>query len=200
MRCLMHHIIVSPVLCVALMTSTGCRRATPSAVAAGSGPISVASGPASRPTLISFGGEKLGIAFDYPGTWTAHDSKDYELLINPPGDPPGRCISLDVPDLPFHIPGLIPIGSVQGGYVDDLKKQHGAVQITQLAAPSLGKCSVRMVRCTGHTGDNNWIDLAVLVVHADRVYVLRASTDTAGESETRSVFDAVIRSIRWVKR
>ena len=39
------------------------------------------------------------------------------------------AVSLEVPKLPPHIPGLIPLGSVVGGYIDDLKKQHPGVKV-----------------------------------------------------------------------
>jgi hypothetical protein len=44
-------------------------------------------------------------------------------------------ISLDVPKLPPHIPGLIPIGSVRNGYLDDLKKSVGKLDTKDLPQP-----------------------------------------------------------------
>jgi len=38
---------------------------------------------------------------------------------------------------------------------------------------------------------------ALLVVHDDHVYILRARSEVAQEQATRQAFDAVVRSIRW---
>ena len=68
----------------------------------------------------SYANERLGIALALPAGWTARASRDYVLELEPAGalGAGRREISVDVPDLPPHIPGLIPMGLVKNGYVE----------------------------------------------------------------------------------
>src|SRR5690349_20591796 len=80
-------------------------------------PSSAAARPAGGGT---FDRPKLGIRLDWPVGWVArNDSGDYVLVVGRPGvgeeGPPWPAISLDVPSLPPHLPGMIPIGSVRSG-------------------------------------------------------------------------------------
>ena len=93
-----------------------------------------------------FRDDKLDIALEYPAGWMARRSKDDLLLLVPGGGPEGMSLALDVPDLPVHVPGLIPMGSVQDGYVNDLRKQVGPVQVKQLSPPAIPRAQARLIR------------------------------------------------------
>src|SRR5436190_2081500 len=72
----------------------------------------------------------LGVRLEWPEGWAQHKSADFVLLLRPAAKGRGDeasapSLSLDVPDLPPHIPGMIPIGSVRNGYLDDLRKSVG---------------------------------------------------------------------------
>ena len=117
-----------------------------------------------------------------------------------PDELPEPSLSLEVPKLPPHVPGMIPIGSVRNGYVDDLCKSVGKLQTSDLTPPPLPSASVRLVRSTWSGADGQARqETALLAVHADRVYILRARSLTADEKGARDAFDAVVRSIQWVK-
>src|SRR5438128_8250736 len=107
----------------------GCRRHTASGDATSPAPTSrpaiAPPPPMSKPVdasnQITFTEAHTGITLTYPSTWTPRPSKDYELLLVCPGAADAdTCISLDVPDLPPHPSGMIPIGMVRDGYVKDL--------------------------------------------------------------------------------
>jgi hypothetical protein len=155
--------------------------------------------PASKPTV--FARPKLGIQLAYPPGWEARANKDYELFLKPArsGDGGDTLMSLDVPELPFHVPGMIPIGSVRSGYLDDLKKQVGPVTTEDLQPPNVG-ASARMVQSRWKTPSGEGVEeTALLMVHGDRVYLLRARAASGHAEETRAAFDEVVRSVRWVK-
>jgi hypothetical protein len=160
----------------------------------------IAAPPATAPTV--FARPKLGIQLAYPSGWEARPDKDYELMLRPArsGDGGDTLMSLDVPDLPFHLPGMIPIGSVRSGYLDDLRKQAGAVTTDDLPPPDVGASAARRVRSRWTTASGEGMEeTALLMVHADRVYILRARADAGRAAETRAAFDEVVRSIRWIK-
>lgn len=143
---------------------------------------------------------KFPASVDWPTGWTRKESNDYDLLVLQNGDESkGQC-SFDVPDLPPHIPGMIPIGSVRGGYVDDLKKNFGTVDSADSA--DLGKSPVpdakqRFVRSTWTKDGTSMQETALLLVHGDHVLILRGRSPTSTESATRPALDAMIKSLRW---
>jgi hypothetical protein len=158
--------------------------------------------PAGSSAAERFSRPDLGVELTLPGGWRQRPSADYVLLLHAPGasDPSLASLSLDVPDLPFHLPGMIPIGPVRSGYLDDLRKQVGPLTTEDLPPPDVGGAAARRVRSTWHAGAGaEFQETALLLVHGDRVYILRARTDPAHEAETQAAFDSVVRSIRWIK-
>lgn len=160
-----------------------------------------ATAPLGAPATV-FSRPDLGVELTQPAGWVTRTSKDYVLLLQPTSangsDAP--AISLDVPDLPFHIPGMIPIGAVRSGYLDDLRKQVGQMTVEDLPVPEVGGATARMVRSTWHPAPDQTVrETALLMVHADRVYILRGRADDAHEGATRAGFDEIVRSMRWVK-
>ncbi len=108
-------------------------------------------------------------------------------------------LTLDVPSLPAHIPGFIPVGLVASGYVDDVRKRMPDATGTprEITVPD---ASARRVTLSGHDAAGHaGTDDAVLMVHADRVYVLSADAGPANRSAATSALDAAVASIRWVR-
>ena len=85
-----------------------------------SGPAAIVIAPTTSPSTqpIAFVSTAKGVGLEYPPDWKPIPSSDYMLLLVPVGGSSSneRSISLDVPDLPLHVPGMIPINSVVNGY------------------------------------------------------------------------------------
>lgn len=147
---------------------------------------------------------KFGIRLVYPPEWKPEESKDYELLLLPTKRTAALAayplISLDVPELPPHFPGMIPIGLVKNGYLDDLKKEVGKGTLdTQESSPKVAGSQGRMLRSTweGKEGQS-LVETALVLIHADRVYILRARFE-ATDRMTLQTFDGMVQSIQWDK-
>jgi hypothetical protein len=95
---------------------------------------------------------------------------------------------------------MIPIGSVRGGYLDDLRKAVGTIKTTDLPPPPIPGAGERFVRSTWTDAAGEWQETALLLVHGDRVYILRGRSKTSDEADTRAAFDGVVRSLQWTKR
>ena len=102
-----------------------------------------------KPTTLAtriFDRPDLGVRLAWPGGWETRPSQDFVLMLVPVGAPTvGTRISLDVPKLPPHIPGLIPIGSVRSGYLDDLRKSVGELETKDLPQPGVLNAAQRFV-------------------------------------------------------
>ena len=187
------------VACFAVLAWGGC--SAPRQGGMGSSPDKAALGttlPAAAGTPIVR--PDLGVQLVQPAGWVAQPSSDFVLLIRPAGSSEMLpAISLDVPELPFHIPGLIPMGAVRSGYLDDLRKQVGAITVEDLPPPDADGATGRLVRSTWQAGGQAVRETALLLVHDDRVYILRARAGEADEARVRGAFDEIVRSMRWVK-
>jgi hypothetical protein len=153
---------------------------------------------APHPHNVSFSGS--GFSLSYPSSWKQKSTKEDVLLLVPVDGPESRNISVDQPDLPAHVPGLIPLHLVQNGYVDDLRKQHPGLKLRDQADHSVAGAKGRFVRMTWEDAGTTYSDTAILVVHNDHVYILSLDTDAANEASDRAAFDAVIASLRWEKQ
>jgi hypothetical protein len=154
--------------------------------------------PTTLPTRL-FDRPDLGVHLTWPAGWEAQPSQDFVLMLVPTGaTSDGTSISLDVPKLPPHIPGLIPIGSVRNGYLDDLKKSVGKLDTKELPQPGVPDAIQRLVRSQWTDGKGiAQQETALLMVHGDGVYILRGRSTVADEAKTRSAFDEIVKSLNW---
>jgi hypothetical protein len=106
-------------------------------------------------------------------------------------------MSIEVPHLPPHIPGMIPVGSVADGYVQDMGKRYPGVKVDQRTVARLDGASARRIICTYECRGKAWRDLVLLAVRGDHVYVIAADCLVADFDKTRAGFDALLASIHW---
>lgn len=164
------------------------------------GPVLAAS-TASSTQPAAFVSTSRGVRLEYPAGWKPVASSDYLLLLLPiDGSSSGaRSISLDVPDLPLHVPGLIPLHRVAGGYLDDLKQHHPGLRVEESASYPVAGAKARRVRSTWSDSGLPFVEQAQIMIHGDRVYILRANDDAGGFPETFHAFSQVADSLRWTK-
>ena len=174
------------------LTAAGCQKHVGKAEETAEGLSSA--GPTTRPVSAP------GVSLSYPESWREVGSTDYALRLVPREAPDDSdvFVSLEIPKLPPHIPGLIPLGSVVSGYVDDMRKQHADVQVEPAAAMKLAGVNARRVFSTwpAATGKELSED-AVLTVRGDRVYIFRANADKPNRETARRGLDALLESVQW---
>lgn len=157
-----------------------------------------ASSASTIPAVVRFADAKTGLTLDHPADWTRHQSANFVLLLAPPGlDRSEASLSVDVPELPPHIPGLIPIGLVKNGYVDDLKKAHPGIVVSEAIETRIDGAAGRRVESTYQDGGRTRTEVALLMVRGDHVVILRGQHGEATRATVRGVFEAVAESIRW---
>jgi hypothetical protein len=110
-----------------------------------------------------------------------------------------RTIGVDLPELPPHIPGLIPLGLVTNGYISDERKQHPELKVEESAAATVPDARAHRVRMAWKEKGRGYFDMAVLIVHKDQILIFSADGDADGYEDIRKVFDSIIASIKWVK-
>jgi hypothetical protein len=143
------------------------------------------------------------MAFSYPAGWTSQPDSDdpgeQMLRVVAPSTDGLAVLTLTVPKLPWHIPGMIPIDLVASGYADDVKKRMPDATGPAAVAVSIPDATARRVTLTGHeTKGRVTVEDAVLIVHGDRVYVLAGDSDDRGRPAAKAALDAALASTRWV--
>jgi hypothetical protein len=96
---------------------------------------------------------------------------------------------------------MIPLRFVKSGYIDDLRKQHPDMQTReQSPPPQIPHTSGALVTSTwpGPAGVP-MTEIALILVHGDHVFILRANFDAPGEAETRRAYEGMRASVRWSK-
>jgi len=154
----------------------------------------------SAPTTRPFAGPGLQLA--YSSEWQSAPSgdADYALMLVPRDGAGGSAdvsLSVDIPKLPPHIPGMIPLGSVVRGYIDDVKQQHPDVHVEQPVPAKLAGANARRVTSTWTAGGKEFSEQAVLTVRSDRVYIFRANADQPNRQRTTHALDELLNSVQW---
>lgn len=160
--------------------------------------VSPAPAPATQPVDQNYENPSAGIKLQYPSTWKTKPSNDDVVLLAPSGSD-SRTISLDEPSLPAHLPGLIPIGLVQNGYLDDLKKKHPGLKIEEQVEDDPRGNKGRLVHASWIADGKTMDEVTLLTVHADHVYLLSLDTDRTQYPDDRAVFDKIAKSMQWTK-
>ena len=140
-----------------------------------------------------------GISFLYPANWKMVSTDPVQFKFVQTNQPDSVQLTLDIPKLPWHPPGWIPIDRVRDGYIDDEKKHMTAAQVSQQPDPTLSDARQHRVMMTGIINGKPSTNDAVMIVHNDRVYILSVETDTPSYPPLKKALDEILASLKWLK-
>jgi hypothetical protein len=151
------------------------------------------------PAAKTFNCPTADIQFNYPADWQADKGQTAVFAVTAPDDKT-CCLSLDIPKLPWHPAGMLSLYMVASEYEKDLKKNqiHDAVEEedTRLDIP---RSDAKRVIASGHANGKTLVDMAVILIHADRVYILSADCDQHNRDRARKTLDNAVASLKWTK-
>ncbi|HLL87673.1 MAG TPA: hypothetical protein VK324_00055 [Tepidisphaeraceae bacterium] len=165
-------------------------------------------GPPTAPDVQTYENRDADVAIAYPGDWVTRSNPRSVLSVGPkvasPADEPATPeLNVAVPKLPFHIPGMIPLGEVERGYVDDVKKRHTDVRVVRSDAIPFDKANARRFVLSGRPNEGGPERLYdVLVVYrgsTDKLYVITSESPAPDAAVAHRVLDDVLASWRWLK-
>lgn len=195
---------------IAVTTSGGCRWDAKRRLEPLAGESSHATPSGVDRSTRTFVNVPAGARVTYPPGWEPAASPEFELLLLPTRSPARSSggatnlrwgehfISLDIPKLPaFRIPGFLPMDRILDGYVEDLRKQASGANVEALMSPSFPDARAALVRTTWPGDRPTHVETALILTHADRVYILRGRSRAEDEPMTRAAFDQVAQSLRW---
>ena len=170
--------------------------------------------PATSPSPVAYDGSKDGFRLSYPPDWKPKANQDFTLLLVPVTAPDvkvkdsefaGPRMSVDVPDLPPHLPGMITLGPMEWHYVAEQKQRFADVKVTEKTDLTIPKTSARRLVLAGHAKNADgsagaaYTVVTLLEIHADRVYVVSAEAKSQDYPAVRTAFDQVVGSMTWTK-
>lgn len=181
-----------PGLAILAAAAIGCAAVTGSAKAPTSAP---ATAPATAPSAQSFQDPGGLVRVQYPGEWKPQRDPDYalELTAGP------ETFTLDIPDLPPHIPGMIPLSLVVNGYIDDLKKSHPGVKTDEETSPAISKARARRLHSAWSEKNGLEAEVTTLIVHGDHVFIFRIVCPADQLAADRIGYNGIVGSLRWLK-
>jgi hypothetical protein len=166
--------------------------------------------PATQPATASttapapFTCAKFSFTVQPPADWTAvKGDPDDALSLVPQSQASAKDLSkvpslkITVPDLPIHIPGMIPVGSVANGYVSDTLKQYPDFHVDERVVATVPAANARRIVSTFSQNGATWRDMVLCIVHKDRVFLLVADCPVGDYPATRAAFDAMTGSLKW---
>jgi hypothetical protein len=139
-------------------------------------PLAASTAPTTNPSNATGGTftyKPAAVTFNWPQGWSTTQIEDYQWSIVPADD--------------------------KSAYLDDLKKQFGNLDIKELSPPKIPNAKDRLVRAAWQKDGKSMEQTALLIVHADHVYIFRGRSDTDHEQPTTDAFNSVTASIQWTK-
>lgn len=146
--------------------------------------------------------DKDGVKFCYPPSWAPKTPNTTELTVAAPRPALHgyATLTLDVPSLPPFVPLFISAERVEDGYVKNLRKgEIPDAKVDQSAAITVCGCKGRCVKCSGTLKSIPQVDVAVILVHSHKVYILSCDSDGANYAQARAALDEAVKSLAWTK-
>jgi hypothetical protein len=151
--------------------------------------------PATAPSTQTFRDAAGLVQLQYPGDWPTKTDPDYALSLTSGS----KLFTLDIPDLPVHIPGMIPLNLVVNGYTDDLKQKYPGIKISDDTSPQISHARCHRVLSTWTEKNVETSEVATLIVHGDHVFILRIVAPKNELAAARTPYNAIVDSLKWLK-
>jgi len=142
--------------------------------------------------------EKHGFSVKYTDPWKKRNNESKQDVLTLRRDEAKGEITIAVPHLPPHIPGLIPLQAVEKGYVDDVKKRMKNVSETESKPVKIAGASGRRFTVNGELdGQQRTIGVYVLL-KGDTLYVMSSESPADVFEDVKTAFEQIARSWKWI--
>src|SRR6185436_4504441 len=149
------------------------------------GPVAAnaSTAPAAAPAAtgsVTFESKASGYRTSYPATWSPRPSKDFELELVPgslSAKTSPTTVSVDVPSLPPHLPGMIRMSLIESHFIDHLRERFKEVNVeNRQDATVVPQAQERLLTTTWRASDGRqYKQEALLMIHSSRVYIIRGT-------------------------
>ena len=140
----------------------------------------------------------------YPSGWSGRSTKDYTLLLERAHSEASARVTVDVPYIPPHLPGMMTMTLVVNGYIDDLKTRLSDFTIVQRGDDTLAGAPAQRLLMTGREqagdrpGEQRRI-AALIAIHDEQVYILQADATPEQIESARLAMAGITAAWVWTK-
>jgi len=148
--------------------------------------------------MVAYAPPQGGCTTQYPSVWHPVTGTD-TLNLAPAQDNSGgkRRLSIDVPYIPFHFPGMMTMGRVQKGFTDDLQKRYKELHVDSINDQAMAGARAKRIKATGKEGGTPMAIDAVVAMNHEQVYIISSESDQAGVKAGSAAVDAIINAWQW---
>lgn len=148
---------------------------------------------ASQPA-VDYVSEKGKFATRYPASWRPRIGGETLDLVPVTDDSGGhRTVSIDVPSIPPHLPGMITLERIENGYVNDLVKHFADVKVVSSTDFPMNDARATLLQATAVDAKM----YTVLAMRHERVYIIASETDVAGADAGKKAVNMILASWQW---
>jgi hypothetical protein len=143
-------------------------------------------------------------ALHYPSDWANTPTKEYTLLLEHESTADAARVTVDVPYIPPHLPGMMTMKLVVNGYLDDLKKRLDDFSVVERSDDRLHGASAQRLVVTGaeragdRRGEQRTI-VALVAIRNEQVYILQADAKPDLLGAARDAMAKITDSWNWTK-
>jgi hypothetical protein len=152
---------------------------------------------------VIFRDARHGFSVKYPRGWARRKGDSAEDVLTIDKDPDKHTepeVTIDVPKLPPHIPGMIPLSAVESGYVDDVKKRMKNVSVVESKPVKVDGAPARRFVLCGEDKDGKRKLVVLAILKGDHLYMV-GGEGPADEFETvEAAFEQVSKSWKWKEK
>lgn len=145
-----------------------------------------------------FEDKQHGFSINVPEKWKSTNNKNSEDVLTLAGEKDVE-LTIAVPKLPPHIPGIIPLPGVESGYVDDVKKRMQDVKTTESNAVKVAGATARKFAIEGKANGKQIKLLAIAIVKGDALYIVTGEGPADQFDAVKSAVEEVEKSWKWNK-
>jgi hypothetical protein len=138
----------------------------------------------------------------YPSEWSSKPTKEYTLLLERQPTADGARVTVDVPYIPPHLPGMVTMNRVVNGYLDDLKRRLNELEIVERHDDRLCANAARRLVVTGREragarrGEQRTI-VALIAIRNEQVYILQADATPDLLGNASDALTSIAQSWDW---
>jgi len=137
-----------------------------------------------------------GFSTSVPAEWK--EQKDEQSVLAVAG-PNGEELAIAVPKLPPHIPGMIPLGAVESGYVDDVRKRLKDVTEGESCDVKVAGANARRFEVTGKDDHGERTLLVYAIAKGDHLYIITGESPADRYDTVKSATENAAATWKWTK-
>lgn len=146
---------------------------------------------------VSYQSDKGKFTTQYPADWKPTSGSDTLDLAPRDSSQGDDSVDVDVPHIPFHLPGTVTVGAAQGGLVDDFKKKYQDFKVTSETSQSFPDANAKGIKGTGKKDGKDYVIEAIIAVRHDRVFIICTETQGNGASAGHAAVEQILSSWKW---